>query len=145
MSTNSVFKGISQLFHTLCKQLSLLLAEPSPWFKLSCNKLASEMFLHFLSLGPVIYSRNACNDIGNQGNQAEYYQTLDLDLVTGRFLLDTGKMPDWNSPLVSLRCYQSIRVKRNCRSLLNFSLAIKYLFTRRMSNASPSRRSFITK
>lgn len=64
-----------------------------------------------LSLGPVIYSRNACNDTGNQ---AESYQTLGLKLVTGSFLLDTEKMPDWNSPLVSFRCYQSIRVKRNC-------------------------------
>lgn len=64
-STHFVFKGTSQLFHTLCMQLSLLLAEPSPWFKLSCNKLASEMCPDLLSLGPVIYSRNACNDIGN--------------------------------------------------------------------------------
>jgi len=43
----------------------------------------------FLFVGPVIYSRDACNDIGNQ---AEYfgcaYGTLDLERVTGNFLLD---------------------------------------------------------
>lgn len=63
-----IFKGILQLFHTLCmaESLPLLLAEPSLWVILSCNNLTLEKFPDFPFSGPLFYSRNACHEIGTQ-------------------------------------------------------------------------------
>lgn len=106
--------------------LVTLLAEASPWFKLRCNNLASEIFPVFLFLGPVIYSRNACNDVGNQAEyvMCSYWFRSSHWLFSSRY----RKNARLEVSLGIIRSYQFVRAITNCWSLLNFRLAIKYLF-----------------
>lgn len=53
---------------------------------LSCDNLTLEKFPDYSFSGPLIYSRNACHEIGNQAEHCVFVSTIDLEQLLVVFL-----------------------------------------------------------